>query len=395
MLKKISPRLTLLSVGLALLLSLSVGCKPKAEESVMKTDNTASGQTATPPAVPNSASSEPLNPAASGELPPGSPTAPGQSGQPGQPGTLPADNTPMATDKIPAVVAKVNGQEIKKDDLLKGGQVVQMRLAQMGRQIVPTKAFYNQVLNELITIRLLQQDAKAQGVNPSDQEVQQIVAANKGQFPSEDAYKKALQQAGISEATLRQQAREQLAVKKYVDTRIASTVNVSDQTAKDFYEKNKNKMQMPERLHLRHIMVQVPQNAPPADKEKAKQKAEGLLKRLKAGEDFAKLATESSDDPSSKARGGDIGFMTRGQNAPPQFEAAAFALKNPNDLSGVVETPIGYHIIQLVEKQAASTVPYDQAKERIMTVLREQEIQKQVAARAGQLRQKGKIEVFI
>ena len=391
MLKKISPRLTLLSVGLALLLSLSAGCKPKAEESVMKTDNAAAGQTATPPAVPNSASSETINPQGA----PGTPATGAPGAIAGQPGATPADNTPMATDKIPAVVAKVNGQEIKKDDLLKGGQVVQMRLAQMGRQIVPTKAFYNQVLNELITIRLLQQDAKAQGVNPSDQEVQQVVAANKGQFPSEDAYKKALQQAGISEATLREQAREQLAVKKYVDTRIASTVNVSDQTAKDFYEKNKDKMQMPERLHLRHIMVQVPQNAPPADKEKAKQKAEGLLKRLKAGEDFAKLASESSDDPSSKARGGDIGFMTRGQNAPPQFEAAAFALKNPNDLSGVVETPIGYHIIQLVEKQAASTVPYDQAKERIMTVLREQEIQKQVAARAGQLRQKAKVEVFI
>ena len=105
MLKKISPRLTLLSVGLALLLFLPAACKPKAEESVMKTDNTAPGQV-TPPAVPNSASKETLNPAATpGELTPGSPTAPGQSGQPGQPGTLPADNTPMATDKIPAVVA--------------------------------------------------------------------------------------------------------------------------------------------------------------------------------------------------------------------------------------------------------------------------------------------------
>jgi peptidyl-prolyl cis-trans isomerase C len=390
MLKKISPRLTLLSVGLALLLSLPMACKPKAEESIMKTDNAAPGQ-ATPPAVPNSASKETINPQAApgGELNPA-------TGAPAQPGATPADNTPMATEKIPAIVAKVNGQAIKKEDLLKGGQVVQMRAAQMGRQLAPSASFYRQVLNELIAITLLQQDAKAQGVTPSDQEVQQALAAQKSRFPNEDAYKKALQQAGVTESTLRQQAKDQLAVQKYVQTRIASSINVSDQAAKDFYEKNKAQMQMPERFHIRHIMIQVPQNAPPADKEKAKQKAEGLLKRIQAGEDFAKLAAESSDDPGSKARGGDLGFMARNPNAPPSpFETAAFALQKPNDLSGVVESNYGFHIIQLLEKQPPSTVPFEQVKDRIVAGLKEQEIQKQVAARAGQLRAKGKVEVFI
>jgi peptidyl-prolyl cis-trans isomerase C len=398
MLKKISPRLTLLSVGLALLLFLPTACKPKAEESVMKTDNTAAGQTAvTPPAVPNSASKETLNPAAApGELPPGSPTTPGQSGQPGQPGTLPADNKPLPADKIPAVVAKVNGQAIKKEDLLKGGQVVQARLAQMGQQISPSAAFYRQVLNELIAITLLQQDAKAQGVTPSDQEVQQMLAAQKGRFPNEAAYKQALQQAGVTEDMLRQQARDQLAVQKYVQTRIASSINVPDQAARDFYEKNKAKMQVPERVHIRHILIQAKPDAPAADKEKAKQKAEGVLKRLQAGEDFAKLAAETSDDPNSKTRGGDIGSLARGQqNAPPAFEAAAFALQKPNDLSGVVESPLGYHILQLVEKQPPSTVPFEQVKGRIVAGLKEQEVQKQVTVRAGQLRAKGKVEVFI
>jgi peptidyl-prolyl cis-trans isomerase C len=391
MLKKISPRLTLLSVGLALLLSLSTACKPKAEESVMKTDNTATGQTAAPPSG-TASTATPGSPTAPGELPPlaGAPGA-----VPGQPGANPADNTPMATDKIPAVVAKVNGQAIKKEDLLKGGQVVQMRLAQMGRQVAPSAAFYRQVLNELIAITLLQQDAKAQGVTPSDQEVQQMLAAQKSRFQNEAAYKQALQQAGITEETLRQQARDQLAVQKYVQTRIAGSINVPDQAARDFYAKNKDKMQMPERVHLRHILIQVPQNAPAADKEKAKQKAAGILKRLQAGEDFAKLAAETSDDAGSKTRGGDVGFLARGQNAPPTFEAAAFALQKPNDLSGVVESPLGYHIIQLVEKQPASTVPFEQVKDRIVAGLKEQEVQKMVAARAGQLRSKGKVEVFI
>ena len=375
--EKTSPRrLTILGLGLALLLASWTGCKPADKK----------GE-ATPGATPGTAGA----------------TA---SGNPGQPGQTPGAGSPtfsitppdpgaeaFTPEKMPAVVAKVNGQSIKKVDLVKGAQVVQMRMSQAGQPVSPTPQFYRQVLEELIGITLLQQEAKAQGVAPADQEVDRQVAARKGQFPNEEAYKKALQQTGLTEATLRQQTREQIAAQKYVETKVVPSVKVTEQATKEFYEQNKEKIHSPERLHLRHILIGAAQQATPADKAKAKAKAEDLLKQIQGGADFAKLAQASSDDPSSKANGGDLGWISPGQT-PPTFEKAAMALK-ANQVSPVVESPFGYHIIQLLERQAAAAVPYEQVKDRIGMMLKQKQVQELVQARIKELRAKGKVEVYI
>jgi foldase protein PrsA len=372
------------TLGLALLLSLGSGCKGKSDKSVVAgtpTDKTASGPQAT--TAPSAG-------------------APGQTGQPaplslpGSPAAKPGAPAaaPLPPEKIPAVVAKVNGKEIKKSDLMEGAQMVQMRMAQAGQPINPNADLYRRVLDQLIAINLVRQDAKAQGVTVSDAEVQQIIAARKRNFPSEEVYKKTLAQAGITESQLRDQARDQLTLQRYVETKLAPKAAVSDQAVRDFYDKNKGKMQIPERLRLRHILIKVDPKAPPADREKARQKAEDVLKRAKAGEDFGKLAAQYSDDLGSKTRGGDLGPVAKGQTVP-QFEAAAFALKKPNDLSPVVESPFGFHVIQLVERVEPSTVPFDQVKDRIASLLKQQEVQKMFEDRATELRAKSKVQIFI
>ncbi len=386
-----SKKISLLpSLGLALLLSFGSGCKAKSEKSVVA--DVPAGKTA--PGQQQAASPQATAPAApgqDGQQPPplhlpGAPVTAARPGAPG-PATLPPD-------KIPAVVARVNGKEIKKAALMDGCQLVQMRMAQAGQRVNPNADLYRQVLDQLIAIDLLQQDARAQGVTVSDDEVQQALAARKRGFPSEEVYKKALAQAGVTENDLREQAREQLTLQKYVETKLAPKVTVSDQAVRDFYDKHQDAMKVPERLHLRHILLSVDPKASPADREKTRQKAEDILKRLKAGEDFGKLAQQYSDDPGSKTRGGDLGPIAKGQTVP-QFEAAAFALKKPNDLSPVVESNYGFHIIQLVERIEPSTVPFDQVKDRIANLLKQQEVQKMFQDRATQLRAKSKVEVFI
>src|SRR5436305_6744391 len=198
----------------------------------------------------------------------------------------------------------------------------------------------------------------------------------------------------MTEAVLREEADNQIVVQKFLETQITSKVTVSDQTAREFYDKNKSQMTAPERVHLRHIVVQVAQKAPPAEKAKAKQKADEIYKKAQGGEDFAKLATQYSDDPASKGRGGDIGWIVKGQTVP-QFEAAAFALKKPNDLAPPVETRSGYSILQLVERQAAGEIPFDQVKPRLVSLLKEQQAKKLLQAHAEELRAKAKVEVFI
>ena len=378
----------LLFPGLALLLSLGSGCKAKSEKSVVadvpagKTapgQQAASSQAATTAAGPASRQLAPLH----------LPGAPAEAARPGAPGAAAA----LPPDKIPAVVARVNGQEIKKNELMDGAQVIQMRMAQSGKPVSPTADLYRQVLDQLIAIQLLQQDAKAQGITISDAELQQAIAARKRGFPSEEVFKKALAQAGVTEDHFRQQTRDGITLQKYIATKLAPKATVSDQAAREFYDKHKAEMQVPERLHLRHILITVDPKAPPADREKARQKAQDILKRAQGGEDFAKLAQAFSDDP-SKAQGGDLGLVGKGQT-PPAFETAAFALKKPNDLSSVVEVNYGFHIIQLVERQAPTTLSFDQVKDRVTQLLKQEQVQKVIQARAGELRAKSKVQVFI
>jgi len=390
MLNKTSLRRPLLSLGLSLLLAGWVACKPAADKQETAADGTAASQTA--PAQPGQTGAPGSQPA------PGA-SAPGQT-VPGQPAGAttsanPAGAKPLSPKDLPAVVAKVNGENIKKEDLLQGAQAVQIRLAQEGRPAVPSVEFYREVLNQIIGIALLQQDAKAQGVTATDQEIQQQLAQRKGAFPTEEAFKQALAQAGLTEQKLRDQTRDAIAVQKYIQTRLAKSGAVTEQATRDFYDKNKAQIQAPERVHVRHILIRVDPKATAAAKQDARQKAETLLKRLQAGEDFGKLAQESSDDPASKVRGGDLGFVAKGQTPDPAFEAATFALTKPNQLSPVVETQFGYHILQFVERQPAGAIPYDQVKARIGQLIQQQQGQQQLANRVRELRGKAKVEVFL
>lgn len=340
------------------------------------------------------------NPAQEGT--PSASTAPGASGTataPGQPGVLPgaAPAKPADTTKMPDVVAQCNGKKITKDDLIKQARQMQAQMAQASRgQQVPAldDAFYRQILEGMVAQELLLKDAKEQGITVSDEEIKPQMAALRGRFPDEATYKKALEQEGLSENQLQEKLRQEAVIQKYVSTKIMNEVAVTDQAAREFYDKNQDKMQRPERAHLRHILIRAEPTAAEADRQKARDKAEDLLKRIKGGEDFAKLAAENSDDPGSKVRGGDLSWMARGQTVPP-FEKAAFALTKPNDLSGVVETQFGYHIIQLVEREAASAVPFEEARPRITQMLQQRQAGERLQARVEDLKKKGKVETFL
>jgi len=318
---------------------------------------------------------------------------------PGQAGALPgaAPSKPADTTKMPDVVAQVNGKKITKDELLTQAKQMQAQMAQASRgQQVPSldEAFYKQILDGMVAQALLLEDAKAQGVSVSDDELKPQMAALRGRFPDEAAYKKALEQEGLSENQLQEKLRQEALIQKYLGTKVFNQVAVTDQAAREFYDKNQDKMQRPERVHLRHILIRAEPNAAEADKQKAREKAEDLLKRIKGGEDFAKLAAESSDDTGSKVRGGDLSWMARGQ-ADPVFEKAAFALAKPNDLSDVVETQFGYHIIQLVERKAASAVPFEEARPQITQMLQQRQAGERLQAHVESLKKKGKVETFL
>ena len=288
-------------------------------------------------------------------------------------------------------MAKVNGTEIKKDELIKTAD-------QIHKQMMPgapeTAEFYRRILDNLVNRELLLQEAKTTGIVATDEEVNKQLTDLKARFPSPEKFQAELKAEGMTEADLTQRARDAYVVQKLVETKIVNGLVVSDAEEKAFYDQNQAQMKRPERVHVRHILIKVDKSASDVERQKAKEKAESLLAKIKAGGDFAKLAEEVSDDPGSKTKGGDLGWVPRGQTVK-GFETAAFALSKPNELSGVVQTEYGYHIIQLIEHQDAGVVPFAEVKDKIGEFLKQKAEQEKVQDHLKQLRAKGKVEIFV
>jgi peptidyl-prolyl cis-trans isomerase D len=147
---------------------------------------------------------------------------------------------------------------------------------------------------------------------------------------------------------------------------------VSDADIQKYYTDHSADYQVKEQVKVRHILIAVPQGSDAKADAAAKAKAEDILKQIKAGGDFAKLAAANSDDPGSKTQGGELGWLDRGKTVP-EFDKMAFSLK-PGQTSDLVKTQFGYHIIQTEEKKDARTKPLAEVKAEIVPVLEQQKV---------------------
>jgi peptidyl-prolyl cis-trans isomerase D len=161
------------------------------------------------------------------------------------------------------------------------------------------------------------------------------------------------------------------------------TPAVPDQQVMQYYQGHQKDYQVPEEVKVRHILIKVDAGADPKVDAAAKQKAENLLKQIKGGADFAALAKANSDDPGSKEQGGELGMIQRGVTVPP-FEKAAFGLE-PGQISDVIKTQFGYHIIKVEEKQTAHLKSLDEVKAQILATLTRQAEADQQARFAQQI----------
>lgn len=145
---------------------------------------------------------------------------------------------------------------------------------------------------------------------------------------------------------------------------LAAEVPADEEELKRTYAERKAEWTTPEQRHAQHILVQVPKDADAATVAAARKKVEALLKRVKGGEDFAAVAKEASDDKGSAAHGGDLGFFGKGMMVAP-FEDKVFTMK-PGEISDLVRTPFGFHIIKLLEVKPASHKPYQEVRPQLL-----------------------------
>jgi peptidyl-prolyl cis-trans isomerase C len=288
--------------------------------------------------------------------------------------------------QLPDVLARVNGEPVRKSDF---DRVV--RNMEIGSGPIPKErrdAVLRGVLDQLITYTLMSQEAKAENVTVADADIDARIKQMRG--PGSDAeFKKALDARQMSVEQLRSDARVQLTIEKLMETRVAGAQPANDEEARQFYEKNPDKFKQ-EVVRASHILLQTNARTPDAARKQARARIDALLKRARQGEDFGTLAREHSQDGSA-AQGGDLGYFTRERMVPP-FATVAFSLK-PGQISDVVTTDFGYHIIKVVDRKAA--IPYEQVSAQILEFLTTQKKQQLAGQVVDEAKKRARIEVLV
>lgn len=269
------------------------------------------------------------------------------------------------------VAVTVNGEAITEGQL--EAEIKQMSSRMPPQYLEKNRAqFRQQTLERMIVMRLLDARIKAAGIVVTEQEVsEQInqIAAQQGM--SLDDFKAMLKKRGMNfeEWKKQMQFERRVQFQKLFEAEFAAQLGVTDNDANNYYTANIKRFQAPEQVKASHILIKPDPNADPNEgKAKAMAKAQDLLKQVKAGADFAELAKAHSGCPSS-AKGGDLGFFGKGRMVPP-FDKAVFALK-VNEVSDVVETRFGYHIIKATDYKEATTKSFAEAKDEIIKTLKQ------------------------
>jgi foldase protein PrsA len=259
-------------------------------------------------------------------------------------------------------VAKVNGEAITANDLY------QIMVRQVGTQAV----------EQIVTQRLIDNEAKKSNITVSDDELNKEVDNIKLSMGGNDElFNQQLAASGYTVEDLK----KELVTQVQLDKLIAPQIKVTDEDIKKYYDENKESFATDEQVRASHILVDT------------KEEAEAIVKQLKEGADFAKLAKEKSKDTVSAANGGDLDYFSKGQMVP-EFEEAAF--NTPvGQISDIVKSQYGYHIIKVTDKKPAGTPTFEEKKEDIRETLTAQQRSQKAQAYIQDLKSKAKIENYL
>jgi peptidyl-prolyl cis-trans isomerase C len=290
-------------------------------------------------------------------------------------------------------VAVVNGSVITRADFDREMRSALGRLSSTGEPVPQAQLsqLKEEVFKKLIGRELLYQESQKKGVKVNEAAINEQLVMLKKRFPGEAEFKKMLSQMNLSEVDVKSQFERSLAIQEFIDKQFVQKVTVSDKEVRAYYDSNPVYFKQAEQVRASHILVSVDPKKDPSQKAESRKKIEDIQQRLKKGEDFSALAKEYSQCPSG-SQGGDLGYFQRGQMVKP-FEQAVFALK-PGEVSDIVETKFGYHLIRLTDKKPEGVVPYEQIKDRIGQYLKQEKAEKDVASYAQNLEEKAKVERF-
>jgi parvulin-like peptidyl-prolyl isomerase len=290
--------------------------------------------------------------------------------------------------------ARVNGVEISNEKLEKNFEEYQRENnVNVGAIRHPFRVteMKREVLDKLIDQELVWQFVQDQDLYASPEIVERSLDKIRGQFPSEDEFVTRISIEGFTPESYREHVRRMVSGQLYLET-VAETAAVSADEIHDFYANNPDKFEMPEMAHARHILLKVHPNANAETRARVQERMDAIVAELEGGADFAVLAATYSED-SSKDNGGDLGYFSRGEMVP-QFDQVAFTTA-VGEVSGIVETIYGLHLIKVEDRQPSQIVPESMAQQQIYDHLLEVKRRQAMREEIATLRAAADIEVLL
>jgi len=289
-------------------------------------------------------------------------------------------------------VAIVNGTKIPYQSLEQKLNFVKQRYASQGQQLNEQQldSIKQDIAERMVEKELLYQKSQELGIEVDMDKVDSQINQFKKKFDDEKKYQQQLSQMGYTEDLLRSEIKQNMAIQKLIEEEIASKVALSDKELKKYYKNNTKEFATPAKVKARHILIKSQSDASESDQKEAKEKIEAAQKRLEDGEKFAKVAKDVSEGPSSK-KGGDLGFFSKGRMVK-GFEDAAFGLE-PGEVSDVVKTRFGYHLIKVEDKKPASQKSFEEVKGNLKKKMKNERVKKEMDSYLKNLKKEADIKM--
>lgn len=250
----------------------------------------------------------------------------------------------------------------------------------------------SQVLDEMVNEELIVQAAEGAKIEVDSGEVQAALDEIKQQNNLDDAgLQQALAQQGYTLQGYKADLRRQLLRLRAVNQLVAPKVQVTDEDIRARYDQMQRRSEAVSAVQLSHILVKLPEHPTEQQLAEAKDKAAKAMDRVKAGEAFADVAKQVSEDPSTSANGGELGWFQRG-SINPDWEQIVFSM-NKGDMRGPVTGPQGLHVFYVTDVKQSELKPYDQMKDQLQRELRRRELDKQTQTWTEELRKKAYIDI--
>ncbi|HEY0190363.1 MAG TPA: peptidylprolyl isomerase [Kofleriaceae bacterium] len=298
--------------------------------------------------------------------------------------------------KVEYVVAIVNDAIILSSELQARSSPVLAEAAQITdpkereRRIAKLTS---QTLDQMVNEELIVQAADAAKVEVESSEVQAAIDSIKQQNNLDDAQlQQALAAQGYTLQAYKQELRRQLLRLRAENQLVAPKVNISDDDVRARYDQMARRTEQVQAVKLSHMLFKTPDHPTEQQIEAARARATAAMDKVKGGEDFVKVAAADSDDDSTKATGGELGWFQRGSLATPEWEPIVFAM-DKGDVRGPIAGPQGFHVFTVTEVKRSELGSFNDMKEQLRTELRRRETEKQEAVWLEELRKKAYIDI--